>query len=330
MDLSVKTFRLSTDELPEQTRFEAFREVYGRTILKHDIELIAGSPFRFDGFLCSMPGLGLATALVSPCRAPRGPQHIDGDDLVLSIILSGGRVVHQRGREAVIRAGEAVLTSGADPGVVSITAASRQISLRVPRAALAPAIVDLDTSLLRPIPHNDPTLLLLIGYVEAVRDAGAAATPALQDLTVSHIHDLVSLTVGAEREARHLAEQRGMRAARQAAILRAIETRSSDQGLSAVAIAAELGVTPRYVHLLLEETGRSFTRHLLERRLERAAALLRDTRWRDRRIADVAAEAGFADLSHFSRAFRRRYGASPSDIRRLVFEQEQSGSKPEP
>jgi AraC-like DNA-binding protein len=62
-------------------------------------------------------------------------------------------------------------------------------------------------------------------------------------------------------------------------------------------------------------TGRSFTHHLLERRLENAAALLRDPRWRERRIADVAAEAGFTDLSHFSRAFRRRYGATPSDVR---------------
>jgi AraC-like DNA-binding protein len=69
------------------------------------------------------------------------------------------------------------------------------------------------------------------------------------------------------------------------------------------------------VHLLLEETGKSFTHHLLEKRLEAAAALLRDPRWRDRRIADVALAAGFIDLSYFNRVFRRHYGASPSDVR---------------
>jgi AraC-like DNA-binding protein len=69
------------------------------------------------------------------------------------------------------------------------------------------------------------------------------------------------------------------------------------------------------VHLLLEETGKSFTRHLLERRLASAAALLCDAAWRHRRIADVAVEAGFTDLSYFNRAFRRHYGATPSDIR---------------
>ncbi len=77
-----------------------------------------------------------------------------------------------------------------------------------------------------------------------------------------------------------------------------------------------LGVTPRYVHLLLEETGHSFTHHVLERRLEKAVALLRDPRMRRRKIADIAAEAGFTDLSYFNRAFRRKYGATPSDIRR--------------
>jgi AraC-like DNA-binding protein len=79
-----------------------------------------------------------------------------------------------------------------------------------------------------------------------------------------------------------------------------------------------LGVTPRYVHLLLEESGQSFTYHVLEQRLEKAVALLRDPRMRRRKIADIAAEAGFTDLSYFNRAFRRKYGATPSDIRRAA------------
>jgi AraC-like DNA-binding protein len=112
-----------------------------------------------------------------------------------------------------------------------------------------------------------------------------------------------------------LAQQRGARAARRAAILREIECRSGDPGLSAITIALLLGVTPRYVHLLLEETGKSFTRHVLEQRLERAAALLRDPQLRHRKIADVAAKAGFADLSYFNRAFRRYFGVTPSDLR---------------
>jgi AraC-like DNA-binding protein len=109
--------------------------------------------------------------------------------------------------------------------------------------------------------------------------------------------------------------RRDIRAARREAILKLIEERCADSGLSAAMLAALLGITPRYVHLLLEETGKSFTHHVLERRLDKAAALLRDPRWRQFTIAEIAAEVGFADLSYFNRTFRRHFGATPSDIR---------------
>jgi AraC-like DNA-binding protein len=120
---------------------------------------------------------------------------------------------------------------------------------------------------------------------------------------------------GNEGEADHIARARGVRVGLRAAILHLIEQRSADPDLSATTVAKLLGLTPRYVHLLLEETGKSFTHHLLERRLERAAALLRDPRGHYRKIADIAAEAGFTDLSYFNRAFRRHFDATPSDIR---------------
>jgi AraC-like DNA-binding protein len=108
---------------------------------------------------------------------------------------------------------------------------------------------------------------------------------------------------------------RASRAARRSAVLSLIDERSGDPGLSASRVAALLGVTPRYVHQLLAQTGKSFTHHLLERRLERASALLRDPAWRGRTIAQVAGAAGFSDVSYFNRAFRRRFDATPTEIR---------------
>ena len=116
---------------------------------------------------------------------------------------------------------------------------------------------------------------------------------------------------GIEDEAtRKQVKEGDVRSRRRAAILHEIERRSSEPNLTAIAVATLLGITPRYVHLLLEETGRSFTHHLVACRLERAAALLRDPRQHDRRIADIALAVGFADLSHFNRAFRRRFGGT--------------------
>ena len=80
-------------------------------------------------------------------------------------------------------------------------------------------------------------------------------------------------------------------------------------------MALQLGVTPRYVHLLLEETGKSFTHHVLERRSREGGGAVAQASRRHHKVADIAAEAGFADLSYFNRAFRRHYGATPSDLR---------------
>jgi AraC-like DNA-binding protein len=317
--LSPNVIRISTDDFPEKRRLAGICEVYGRTILKHDIEPVGDRPFAFNATLYRLPGLGLASVALGPCRAPRGPQHIENDDLGFNISFSGGRLVQQRGREGVVRQGEAILTTAGDPGVVLIPAPSHVISLRIPRLVMSTKGVDLDRNLVRRIPRSVEALSLLSGYLNTIQRAGALTSPTLYDAVVAHIHDLVALSLGVNGDARRAAEAGGMQAARLSAILRLIERRSGEPDLSAVTVATVLGVTPRYVHFLLEETGRSFTHHVLEQRLKNVMAMLREAGRRNSRIADIALEAGFGDLSSFNREFRRRYGMTPRDAREAAF-----------
>jgi AraC-like DNA-binding protein len=67
--------------------------------------------------------------------------------------------------------------------------------------------------------------------------------------------------------------------------------------------------------MLFESDGTTFSRFLLDQRLARAHRMLNNPLPAERTISAIAYEAGFGDLSHFNRAFRRRYGATPSDIR---------------
>jgi AraC-like DNA-binding protein len=53
-------------------------------------------------------------------------------------------------------------------------------------------------------------------------------------------------------------------------------------------------------------------RYLLTRRLERAAALLRNT---DRSVTDVAMAVGWSSLGSFTTTFRRVYGVTPAAYR---------------
>jgi AraC-like DNA-binding protein len=51
------------------------------------------------------------------------------------------------------------------------------------------------------------------------------------------------------------------------------------------------------------------------RRCWRAHRMLGNPLLAAQTITAIACEAGFGDLSHFNRAFRRRYGETPSDVR---------------
>jgi AraC-like DNA-binding protein len=44
--------------------------------------------------------------------------------------------------------------------------------------------------------------------------------------------------------------------------------------------------------------------------------MLTDLRFTDRSISRIAHDAGFNDISHFNRGFRRVYGAPPTDAQR--------------
>lgn len=161
---------------------------------------------------------------------------------------------------------------------------------------------------------DDSSLRLLFGYLEGTLALGRGDHRAAQ-LFGSHLVDVIALALGGEGDIHGLQEQGGVRAARLAAIFRTISDQLANRNLSAATVAAKLGITPRYVHVLLEQSGQTFSQYVVQKRLEKAGKLLADDEGQDRKIADIALEVGFADLSHFNRAFRRHFGDTPSGVR---------------
>jgi AraC-like DNA-binding protein len=129
------------------------------------------------------------------------------------------------------------------------------------------------------------------------------------------VHDLIALVLGASRDAAEIANGRGLRATRLHAIKADIRASLGEQGLSLTVIAARQGVTPRYVQALFESDGTTFSQFLLGERLARVHRMLPDPLHAPHSISTISYAVGFGDLSHFNRAFRRRYGATPSDVR---------------
>ncbi len=83
--------------------------------------------------------------------------------------------------------------------------------------------------------------------------------------------------------------------------------------LSVAGLAAAAGVHPDHLgRVFRRQYGRSIGDLVRDLRLSWTAEELTGT---DRDLADIAAQAGFCDQSHFSRTFRQRFGLPPGRFR---------------
>jgi AraC-like DNA-binding protein len=309
----------NTDALPERDRFPVYCEEIGRRYIGLDFRTQDQSQFSATLALQRAGEVDILHSSNVALDSVRTPQLVrDGDDSLCVVLLESGSA-HQTqcGNDHDFASRTAILCDAGYAGSCNFITAAQFWSLRIPRHKIMELVPRATRFAGARLDQDITARRLLFGYLGAAFNVHLSAGRATE-LYGEHIIDLVALALGADGEGRTAAEERGARAARRSAILREIETRSGDAGLSVMSVASGLGITPRYLHLVLEETGKSFTHHVLERRLERAAAMLRDPCWYARKIADIAAEAGFADLSYFNRAFRRWYGATPSDIRQMA------------
>ncbi len=100
---------------------------------------------------------------------------------------------------------------------------------------------------------------------------------------------------------------------------RIIQARLFDPTLAADSLRRELGVSRSRLYRLFEPFG-GVMHYIQRRRLLDAHSALSDPNDR-RRIIEIAEQHCFSDGTEFSRAFRREFGCSPTDVR--------SGQKPD-
>jgi AraC-like DNA-binding protein len=321
------TFRFSTAGLPQPARAQAVRDLHQceRSMLPAGLEPIEplvplpDRPLHVDVIKRTLPGLAVVTGTLSGvCHAPR-PKGAAGPgegDLLIAVNVSGGSLARQCDTELSLRDGDALLwtRSLAGIGIMRLTPA-RFLGCRVARSEVAALLGRLDDTPMCFVPRDTEALQLLVTYARGIAESVPLATPELQRIAVSHMHDLMAAIVSATRGGRAIAEGRGIAAARLRAIMIDICAHLGDGDLSVAEVAQRQRVSPRYVHKLFENEGFTFSSFVRDQRLVRAHRLLSDSRLADRTIGAIAFDVGFGDLSYFNRTFRRRYGATPGDVR---------------
>jgi len=153
-----------------------------------------------------------------------------------------------------------------------------------------------------------PMAALVAGYADLLRGL-PEGEPG--ELPARHVYEMVAGLIGQARER----PDGGMAAARLELVKADIDRLLAEPGLGLAAVARRHRISPRYMQQMFAGEGSSFSDYVRERRLERAWHSLRDAGDPGKGIAAIAFEVGFGDLSSFNRAFRKRFGTTPRDVR---------------
>jgi AraC-like DNA-binding protein len=218
------------------------------------------------------------------------------------------------GHQIALEEGDFTLCNNSAPYELNLLGASELIMFRVP------------TPLVREtIPSHEGHCGRLLRRDESLVSTAAAM---LQDLARKEPSRLAPET--GERAGRHvldvlassylsLPEQEGSGSAvmlgRFWKVKLFIEEQLRNPELSPSYVARHLRISDRYLRMIFEVAEETPSSYILRRRLEECAAQLRDPRWRQASITEIAFGWGFNSAPHFARRFRARFLCSPRDYR---------------
>lgn len=95
-----------------------------------------------------------------------------------------------------------------------------------------------------------------------------------------------------------------------------INDRFADPDISPREVAAEVGISLRYLQKLFTVRGSTCSHHICSARLDHAARLIerRALMRTGQPLSDIAYACGFRDYTYFARGFRRRFGTAPGAV----------------
>ncbi|MBO9740913.1 helix-turn-helix domain-containing protein [Xanthomonas axonopodis pv. begoniae] len=209
----------------------------------------------------------------------------------------GSCEVYQHGRQARLQAGELVVLCARDPYRIECSRDHRTRVLYLPGSDLADQLAAQIA-----IAHRGEQFQLLGNFIAHLDHLGGEQHGPTLLTTASA---LLALTWPAAADTH---SGRSTAPAWRARLRQHVHQHLSEPGLGAQSIANHFGITPRYVQLLFAAERTSLGAYVLEQRLQRVAERLRDPVAGP--IGEIALEAGFSDVSHFCRCFRKRFGCS--------------------
>lgn len=312
--MSARLSRISTDSVEPSERLELWETYNSRELVGLRCSTYSPEGLRATQVNLDLGGLRVASINGNAHVVDRSTQEARNapkDSVFIAILLEGSGFFHDASGTRNVRVGDALIYDAGRPHLFAFNTGMRQHMLDIPRELLGavppqPLVIHRgsDFTAIGVQSIGDLVGDLFTGSVEA-----ATAREELLALTFSLFQHTEPTTATLRRAAKTL-----------------IEGRLNDSGLTAESVARTVGVSLRHLNRGFAAESTTVTQYIHDRRLELAKQELTSVVSSPPRIADIAARWGFSSQAHFTRAFRRRYGMAPSEMRAAAL----IGSNPSP
>lgn len=307
----------TTAHLPARQKFEAWRHVITQQFLPLRPEPIPRAIFRGEVDGGTLDSLALAQVRASGQvvhRAGREIAQSSPDALFVNVHVTGTSALERNSNINRLSHGDLFFVDGRRPFRLHCEADMHHVVIAIPMDRLRPLLHRPDLAAGAVIRRDRGVAALLSDYLVSVAGEYQDFDPATAASTARHLAELVAHTLN-ERHADVRLPREAVRAVLHARACQIIEQELGDPMLAPATIAKQLRVSVRFLHALFREQGQTLMRHVYDRRVRRAAALLGAADCAHRPITDIAMSCGFSDLTHFGRAFSRVYEATPRSFR---------------
>jgi AraC-like DNA-binding protein len=241
-------------------------------------------------------------------RTPAQASRTGAESFLVNIQIAGDSVVRQDGREAKLQPGDCAMYSSTRPYEFDFDGNFRQMVLVFPAEVVRKLSPRIDRPCATTFDRAKATTQFLVKLASSL-DELAESLPRhiVNAATQTLVQTLVAAAGGSDQKglaAFHLARAKEF-------ILRHLDV--AELNVAFIASSVELSVS--HLHRLFASESCNVMHWVWERRLE---ACRRDLENADQPVFSVSTIAyrwGFKNASHFSKAFRTRFGVSPREWR---------------
>lgn len=308
----------STEGIEPSKRYAAWQGAICDVYVHVDVESEKRSDYH--GFIreARFGSITMTDVLLSEQRISRRERHIaklDKDCYYLEFVQQGQINILQSGQSLLSNTGMAAIFSASEAYDLECVGKVRSLYLEIPREEFAERFRKDRIPVARTMATGRGLGRIAAEFCSMLALEGATLDAPVRSRLGDELMDVLALALEMGDKDDLLAD-RTVRQARLRSVKAWIEEHLADPDLSLEKIAKNNGISLRHLHYLFRLTDMSVSEWIWDRRLQRCYDVLTHPELRPLSVTEVAYQWGFSSSSHFSTAFRRKFGISPSDLRR--------------